>query len=178
MTTSSISQNKRHIILVGFRGVGKSSIAELLSKRLCYPFYDSDRDITNITNLSVSDIFKIHKENYFRQIEEYIIEMRCLSLSPIILSTGGGVVISKRNRDIITKSGTVILLTASENTILDRIKRDNKRPPLTDKPIRDEITHLLSLRKPYYSSIKDFEIDTSFISPNDAVERIIHCIQE
>ncbi|GMT50015.1 MAG: shikimate kinase [bacterium] len=172
----STSRVKSHVILIGYRGVGKTTIGQLLGARLQCPFRDSDTEIVNDTGLSIPQIFKEHGEDYFRRIEQQVIQRLCQVSDPIILSTGGGAVLSSVNRELMKKYGTIVLLKASEDIIFQRIHEDLNRPPLTSHDLKKEIREVLKIRNPLYQGIKDLAIDTESYSPNDAVTAILEYI--
>ncbi len=172
----SINRAEDHIILIGYRGVGKTTIGELLGSRLQRSFHDSDTEIVNDTGLTIPEIFKEKGEDYFRQIEQQVIQRLCLMSDPIILATGGGAVLSSVNRELIKEYGTIVLLTASEDTIYQRIHEDPNRPALTSHDLKREIREVLKVRNPLYQSLQDLTIDTESHSPDDAVTRILEYI--
>ncbi len=174
---SSTNPVKRHIILIGFRGVGKTSVAKVLKKKLKLPLYDSDKEIVKESGLSIPEIFTIHGESYFRTLEEKVIQDLCLNIDPIILSTGGGVILSEQNRLILKANGIIILLTASEKTIFNRIQGDKNRPALTNKEFLEEIQVLINYRNPLYQLLKDFEVDTDTINPEITSTKIINFLE-
>ncbi len=173
----STSRVKRHVILIGYRGVGKTTIGQLLGSRLQRPFHDSDTEIVNDTGLSIPEIFKEQGEDHFRQIEQQVIRRLCLISDPIILSTGGGGVLSRVNRELMRRYGTIVLLTAPENTIYQRIYEDPNRPALTSHDLKREIREVLKVRNPLYQSLQDLTIDTESYSPEDAVTAILEYIR-
>ena len=174
---SSTNPVKRHIALIGYRGVGKSSVAEGLHHALGYPLVDSDSEIVKIAGKSIPDIFKEDSEDAFRLLESKVIESTCLSDDPVIISTGGGAVMAVRNRELLSIHSYVILLWASEDIIFQRITGDTNRPPLTELSLREEIHRLLKIRTPQYRSIKDFEIDCSSEPVDAIVESIVQQIK-
>ncbi len=174
---SSTNRVKRHVILIGYRGVGKTTIGQLLGTRLQCPFHDSDREIVNDTGLSIPEIFKEKGEDYFRRLEKQVIQRLCQISDPIILSTGGGAVLSSVNRELMSRYGTIVLLTAPENTIYQRIYEDPNRPALTSHDLKREIHEVLKVRNPLYQSLQDLIINTESHSPDDAVTRILEYIR-
>lgn len=169
----STNQNKRHIILIGYRGTGKSTIGSLLKKKLGLPLFDSDREIEKTEKRSIPEIFKESGEDKFRQLEEKCILNLCSTINPIVISTGGGAVLSAKNREILKDKGFVFLLSADEKTIYDRISNDSNRPSLTDLSLKDEIRSVLEFRMPLYKECMDFEISTIKKSPEEICNSIL-----
>ena len=128
-------KNKRNIFLVGPMGAGKSSIGKQLAQQLKMEFVDTDRVIEERTGADIDWIFDLEGEEGFRLREEGIIE-ELTAMQGIVLATGGGAVISAKNRTLLAARGTVIYLETSIEQQLERTRRDKKRPLLqnTDNP--------------------------------------------
>ena len=168
-----ITQN---IILVGAMGVGKSTVGKRLAKKLSLDFYDSDQEIVNSTGVDISTIFEYEGEAGFRKREENIISDLC-KLENIVLATGGGAILSKKTRDLLTESGSVFYLKASIETILNRAKNESSRPLLKTANKRKTITDLVKQRTPLYESIAHHTINTDRHTVNWSAEQIIKIIQ-
>lgn len=164
--------DKRHLILIGYRGVGKTTIGKLLHEMLNLPFYDSDDEIVKRSGLTIPQLFDLYGEDYFRLLEETVIHDLCNMKEKIILSTGGGAVLSEKNRTELSINGTIFYLYCDEEVIFQRINEDANRPALTDKNLKEEIHFVLEQRLPLYSSIKDFEIDSSATTPEEITQLI------
>ena len=148
-----------------------------LHKILGLPILDSDVEIIKIAGKQVPDIFQEDGEDAFRQLESQVISKICLREDPVILATGGGAVMDLTNRDLLRKHCFVILLSAPENIIFQRITGDTNRPPLTELSLKEEIHRLLQIRNPQYQAIKDFEIDTSNQPIHATVKSIVQHIK-
>ncbi|SFJ21326.1 shikimate kinase [Halobacillus dabanensis] len=112
------------IYLVGFMGSGKSTVAEQLSRKLGMPYIEMDEEIEKQEGLSISEMFATQGESFFREKETSF--LRGIS-KDVIVSTGGGIILSKDNRHLL-KSGTVIYLKAEWETIVKRLREDTNRP--------------------------------------------------
>lgn len=112
------------IYLVGFMGSGKSTVAEQLSHKLGMPYIEMDDEIEKEQGISIPEMFETYGESFFREKETSF--LRGIS-KEVIVSTGGGVIISEDNRRLL-KSGTVIYLKAEWETIVQRLMEDTKRP--------------------------------------------------
>ena len=118
-----------NIFLIGMMGSGKSSVGQSLSKYLNNTFYDLDKEIEKSFNLSIKDIFLEYGENLFRKEEEKLLgELN--KLSGLIVSTGGGIVISNVNRTILKKNKTYFLEANIEDMYERALRRENDRPIL------------------------------------------------
>ena len=118
-----------NIFLIGMMGSGKSSVGQSLSKYLNNTFYDLDKEIEKSFNLSIKDIFLEYGEDLFRKEEEKLLG-ELDKLSGLIVSTGGGIVISNINRTILKKNKTYLLEANIEDMYERALRRENDRPIL------------------------------------------------
>ena len=118
-----------NIYLIGMMGSGKSSVGQSLSKYLNNTFYDLDKEIEKSFNLSIRDIFLEYGEDLFRKEEEKLLG-ELDKLSGLIVSTGGGIVISNVNRTILKKNKTYFLEAKIEDMYERALRRENDRPIL------------------------------------------------
>ena len=142
---------KRNIVLTGFMGTGKSTVGKLLAENLKYNFVDTDGLISESAGLDIPSIFEIGGEEYFRALERETIE-RLLDFhqGEYVIATGGGSVISGKNRNTMKKAGIILLLTAAPDAILERIGHNLDRPLLKGENAPETIKRLLKERDPYY----------------------------
>ena len=165
-----------NIVLIGFRGTGKSTVGRLLAKRLERYFIDSDKYIEDSTGKTIKSIFEEDGEEGFRQIEADTITELSKADNKVI-SAGGGVVLREENVNNLKDNGFLILLEATPEIIHNRIAQDKnttqQRPSLTDKEPLDEIKHLIEQREHAYKNAADYTINTSYVSCEDIVSEII-----
>jgi shikimate kinase len=165
-----------NIVLIGFRGTGKSTVGRLLAKRLERDFIDSDKYIEDSTGKTIKSIFEEDGEEGFRQIEADTIAELSKADNKVI-SAGGGVVLREENVNNLKDNGFLVLLEATPEIIHNRITQDKKtaqqRPSLTDKKPLDEIKYLIAEREPAYKRAADFTINTSYVSCENIVNEII-----
>ncbi|MDO8627692.1 MAG: shikimate kinase [Candidatus Diapherotrites archaeon] len=168
----------KNIILIGYRGTGKSKIGKLLAKTLGKKFVDSDDEISLHESKPIREIFKEKGEDYFRKVEEEVIEELCKQ-EGIVLSCGGGVPTRAKNLENIKKNSIVFLLTASPEKILSRIGEDKDRPRLTnEKTELGEIKKMLELRKAFYEKAADYVIDSEHNDEQKKVKEIIEILNK
>jgi shikimate kinase len=161
----------RNIVLVGFMGVGKTTTGQLLAKKLKRRFIDLDQEIEAKSGKPVSEIFRLHGEEFFREQERLAIR-ELLPQGNVIIATGGGVMQQPENVDNLKKHGWMVCLEASVDTIISRIGTDKTRP-LLNEPNREElIGKLLQERMPSYR-LADFTVNTNKITPDEVADRII-----
>ncbi len=164
------SQNS-NLILIGFMGTGKSTIARQLSKQLDMPFFEMDEMIVQKEGMEISDIFKEKGEDYFRNVETTLLK-NLLQKERGILSCGGGIVLRDENIQAMKNHGTVILLTATPETIFKRVKHNQSRPVLNGKKNINDITKLMKERESRYQMAADITISTDDKSLSQICEEI------
>ncbi len=152
----------RNIILTGFMGVGKTSVGTRLAQDLNFTFVDTDSLIEADQRISITNIFSRHGEPFFRDVESRIIR-DVMERQGQVVSTGGGAVIRKENREAFRDAGFVICLTAQPEVIFERIKHETHRPLLQTADPLAKIRELLKSRAEFYNKA-DAVIDTSGMS--------------
>lgn len=171
----NLSVRCHNIVLIGFMGVGKTTVGKLLAQRLGYRFVDVDQVIENETGLSVSQIFSIYGEGYFRQLERQTIR-RILDSSGMVIATGGGAVMDPANFSFLMENGWVIALDASEEVLWERLKSCKNRPMLYSDDPRQRMRALLEMRRPvYYKAHLVVRVDGK--SPDEVADEIIALIE-
>ncbi|MFW6029713.1 MAG: shikimate kinase [Halanaerobiales bacterium] len=161
------------ISLIGFMGTGKSTVGKYLAEKLDYQFIDTDSEIENIAAKDISQIFAESGEEYFRKIESIVLEKLIKQNNNIVLSTGGGIVISANNRKILENKTRAFLLKASPEEIYQRIKDEEHRPLLmVDDPLSG-IKEMLNVRSDFYDFFK-----TKIQTDGKSVEEIVECIMK
>ena len=149
----------RNIILVGPMGSGKSTIGNLIAKRLHREFQDSDHYIEERTGVDIARIFDIEGEQGFRDRESAALA-ELLSRNNRVIATGGGSVLREENQRLLKQKGYIIFLDTSINQQMQRLARDKKRPLLqTDNP-RERLEALNRERRPTYLELADLRVKT------------------
>ncbi len=170
-----------NIVLIGFRGTGKSTVGKLLAKRLKRNFIDTDEYIESTTGKTIKDIFEKEGKESFRKTEVETIA-RLSKMDNKIIAAGGGVVLKDENVKNLKSNGFLILLEATPEIIYNRLTQDEKttqqRPSLTNKNLFDEIKHLIDKRQQFYENAASYTINTSYVSCEDIVEEIITTIED
>lgn len=141
------------IFLIGSMGVGKSALGRRVTERMGIPFIDTDNLIVNYQGHSINDIFQIHGEPYFRELETKILTEIDHTKSQII-ATGGGLPLTEDNMPYMKKVGITIYLADTLENISFRLhKGKRKRPAIKDlnmDEIKDKLDQMLSIRVPVY----------------------------
>lgn len=174
---SSPSALPHHLFFIGFMGTGKSTIARMLSRRLGVEQIEMDQRIVEKEGMEINEIFSRYGEAYFRDLETEM--LRGLSLvKPAIISCGGGIVLRKENVSLMQKLGQTILLTASPETVLSRVERDDSRPNLRGRKTVEGIRELMEQRRAHYEAAAQMVIATDEKSPKEVAELVILSFSE
>ncbi|HEX9741178.1 MAG TPA: shikimate kinase [Nitrospiraceae bacterium] len=163
-----------NIVLIGYRGTGKSSVGKLLAERSGRTLMSTDAEVVRRAGQSIPDIVKQHGWDRFRDLETEV----CRDLAgkdQLIVDTGGGAILRKENVDQLKAKGILFWLTAEVPTISRRIGADIQRPSLTGaKSFVEEIEDVLRERTPKYQAAADHVIATD----SKSVAEIADAIQE
>ncbi len=160
----------RPLVLVGLMGAGKSTVGRRLAKKIGWRFVDSDEEIEAAAGCSVSDIFAIHGEPIFRDLEKRVIG-RLLKEEPAVVATGGGAWMQPEVREMIRQHGTSLWLRADVEVLLERVSRRGHRPLLETGDKRAILTRLMGERYPVYGEA-DILIDSG-VGPHEEVVKAI-----
>lgn len=162
------------IIIVGFMGVGKTSVGKRLAEKLNFDFIDTDYEIELSQDMSISNIFQNYGESYFRKLEKQTLK-NVLNRNNIVISTGGGIITDKDNYNILKNEEKVIFLDASVETIIKHLHNEiNKRPLLYESEnLRKKIEELLSNRYEKYIDISDIIIDVNDKNIDEVISQIL-----
>lgn len=149
----------KQIFLIGFMGTGKTTISRSLQNILHINVIDMDQEIERTEGMSIPDIFAKKGEVYFRQCEtNFLTGLK--EKEKAVISCGGGVPLREENVEAMRACGTIILLTASPETIYERVKDSHDRPLLEKNKTPEYIKKLLEEREPYYKKAADLEVAT------------------
>ena len=165
----------KNIYLIGLMGSGKTTLGKVLSKKLDKHFYDSDQVIEEKLGVNVPMIFEYEGEAGFREREKDILK-ELVSKQNIVLATGGGIILSESNRDLLAKNGIVIYLKSNQKDLVLRMKNDKTRPLLKNGNVELIIKKLCQEREPLYEEIADFKVVTKNKRINEVVNEIVRII--
>lgn len=166
-----------NLVLIGFMGAGKTTMSDYFSTMFAMDSVEMDQVIARREGMTIPDIFEVHGEEYFRNCEtDLLIEMQ--SRKNTVISCGGGVPMRDRNVAEMKKNGRVILLTATPETILERVKDDHSRPLLENNKNIPFIQSLMDKRREKYEAAADIIVPTDGRSIQDIGEEIISRLRE
>lgn len=158
-------------------GAGKSTVGRQLAQLLGMEFIDSDAEIEQRAGADISWIFDVEGEEGFRKREERIIN-ELTQKQGIVLSTGGGAVLSKENRNHLSARGIVIYLETTVEKQFQRTQRDKKRPLLQEvEDPRQVLEDLAKIRNPLYAEVADITLSTDEQSAKVMASQLIDLIE-
>ncbi len=160
-----------NIILVGFMGAGKTTTGKVLARKLDRHFVDLDQEIETVCGMTVSDIFRIHGEAFFREQERNMIR-ELSQRNNNVIATGGGVMLHPENVANLKSNGWVVCLTATADTIISRIGTDKTRP-LLNAPNREKLIGKMLQERADRYRLADYTVDTNRLTPDEVADRII-----
>ncbi|UNT96107.1 shikimate kinase [Allobaculum mucilyticum] len=166
-----------NIFLIGFMGVGKSTISKTLKQTFAMDVIEMDQIIAERNGMSISEIFDLRGEEYFRNEETELLK-ECSKAKDQIISCGGGVAMRQVNVDEMKKSGKIVLLTASPSTILKRVEDSHDRPLLENNKTVEHITSMMEAREPAYQGAADIVINTDGKDAREICEEIIARVKD
>lgn len=167
-----IYSGKKHIILIGFMGVGKSTISQELQVQSGRPEIDTDQWIVEKEGRSIADIFAEEGEEYFREQETSMID-ELGSMEPSIISCGGGMALRELNVRKLQALGEVVLLTAEPETIFERVRYSTNRPILNGNMNVEYIRELMEKRRPFYERAATVQVATDHRMIPDIAKEIL-----
>lgn len=162
-----------HIFLIGFMGCGKSTNAAKLAEMTRARQMEMDEEIVKDQNMAIAKIFEVYGEAHFRNLETELLK-KLKNEPPMVVSCGGGLVLREENVRLMKEMGTIVLLTASPQTIYGRVKNSTERPVLNGNMNLPYITELMEKRRPHYAQAADAVISTD----NKTAEEICREILE
>lgn len=172
---ASHSPMPANVFLIGYRGTGKSAVAERLALALGWEWVDADVEIELCAGKSIAEMFADEGEEAFRDLEESVVAKLCEREFQVI-ALGGGAVLRPATREKIRTAGRVVWLTATPPTIAGRLAADvttaTRRPNLTGQGGLAEIEQVLRERSPIYQSCANFTVDTENRSPQQVADEI------
>jgi len=162
-----------NIVLIGYRGTGKSSVGKALAARLGRELVSTDSEIVRRAGCSIPEIVAQHGWEYFRDLESDV----CRNLADrdqLVIDTGGGAIVRPQNVEMLKRNGRLFWLTASVESIAARIGGDTQRPSLTGtKSFVEEIQDVLRERAPKYQAAADHVIPTDDRSIDHLVQLVL-----
>lgn len=166
-----------NIVLIGYRGTGKSVVAELVATHLELSCVGMDARIVERAGMPIPEIVEKYGWPGFRDRETELAQ-ELAKRDDLVIDTGGGVIERPENMQALGKDAVVFWLKASVPTIVSRIQGDTERPSLTgEKSFTEEVEEVLSRRFTNYRDAAHHEIDTDRLTPKEVAQRIVDLCQ-
>ncbi len=161
------------IVLVGVPGAGKSTVGQLLAKKLDLDFVDTDLVIEQRAGKSISDIFVQDGEPVFRSLEKQVVA-DAISNEGCVISVGGGALMDADTR-MLVKTQECVWLQAGLSQAVDRVGMNKNRPLLLGN-VRGQLADLMTAREPLYIECAKHVVDTNNMTPDQVVEQIVETV--
>lgn len=167
-----------NIVLIGYRGTGKSHVGSLLAKKLGIQVVSMDAEIVKQSEMSIPEIVEQFGWTEFRDRETA--EARKLAgCDGLVIDCGGGVIERSENVEILQQNARVFWLQASVESIVKRIKGDTERPALVEgKTFTEEVAEVLERRTPMYRNAAHHEINSDALTPQQVADEIVARLNE
>lgn len=173
---SRVDKPLPNVYLIGPMGSGKTTIGQRVARKLELEFLDCDHELEAQTGASVNLIFDVEGEAGFRARESRMLE-KLAARSGVLVATGGGVVVRRRNRDLLRRSGLIVYLRTSVEQQLRRLGRDRTRPLLQTPDRRERLARLAEERNPLYQELADIVFPSQDRSPETAARALAELIR-
>ena len=161
-----------NLVLIGYRGTGKSTVAKLLAAQLGMEVVSLDAEIVRQAGCSIAEIVAAHGWPHFRDLESEVTK-RVAARDHIIIDAGGGVILRPENAEHLRRHGKLFWLRAAVPVIVARIEGGAERPPLTaGKSFTEEVEDVLRERTPLYAAAAHHCIDTDDHSPEEVAAEV------
>jgi shikimate kinase len=162
---------KRHLILIGFMGTGKTSIGRQVANFLLIPWRDTDQLLEQKWGCPVKDFFAAQGEAAFRDQETKMLQQTLHRVIPTLITTGGGIVLRPENETMMKQRGWVVALSAQPQEVMRRLQQDQRRPLLQGGNRTEKVEQLFAQRASKYD-FADLIIDTTHRSTQGVAKQI------
>jgi shikimate kinase len=168
---------KRHLVLVGLMGAGKTTVGKRCAEQLDRSFVDTDELVVDVAGIPFDELWAAEGESGFRARERIAVADVAASPAPLVIACGGGAVLDPDNRRVLRASGFVVWLEADPVVLATRLVGDDSRPLLAGGDRVTTLTRLAALRAPAYEDAADVTVETDGRSVDDVVDRVLEGFQ-
>jgi shikimate kinase len=166
------ADSKRHLVLIGLMGAGKTTVGRVCAQRLGREFVDTDDVVTRLAGMPVAEVFARDGEAAFRALERDAVADVCASPAALVVGCGGGTVIDAANRRALTSAGFVVWLKAPVAVLAGRVGDGDARPLLRGDP-QGALTRLAAMREAAYEAAADIEVETGERTVDEVASAVI-----
>ena len=167
----------RRLFLVGPMGVGKSTIGKILARELNLEFIDCDEEIERRSGADIPWIFDVEGEVGFRVRESQVLD-DLTGRDGLLVATGGGAVLRKKNRTFLRERGIVIYLDSDIEVLVKRMAKDKKRPLLRNRDPQETLSRIKREREPMYREVSDIHVVVDDGSSRNAANQVLEKLQK
>jgi shikimate kinase len=167
---------RRHLVLIGMMGAGKTTVGSRLARVLDRPFIDSDVQVERRTARTVREIFETDGEAAYRALESEALAEALASEEPAVIAAAGGTILDLNNRRRMKEFGTVVFLEAAPESLLSRVGGQDHRPLLGENPAA-VLAQMDVDRRALYEGTADLVVDVSDRSPDEVVASILEAVR-
>jgi shikimate kinase len=164
---------RRHLVLVGLMGAGKTTVGERCATRLHRPFVDTDDSVQILAGRPVADIFATDGEGAFRALERQAVTDACASPIPLVIACGGGAVLDPTSRRRLHTAGFVVWLRAGPRVLAERVAGDGIDRPLLRAGALATLTRLAETRAAVYAAVADATVTTDDRTPDEVADAVL-----
>jgi len=165
-SASNGTPQHQNVVLIGFMGAGKSSVARLVAHSLGFEGVDTDDLIVAGARMSIPRLFEKRGEEAFRDLETAAL-VSLAGRNHLVISTGGGIVLREENRKHLRATGFTVWLSASADATFERVRHNRRRPLLRVPDPKATIAELMATRAPLYRECADLHIDTTALTMDE-----------
>ena len=166
--------SRRHLVLVGLMGAGKTTVGAVCAARLDRSFVDTDELVVAAAGRTIEEIFVTAGEAGFRALEHQAVSDACASPLPLVIACGGGAVLDPQNRDVLRGTGLVVWLRAAPSELATRVRAEGRvRPLLPAAGEEQALERLAMLREAAYDAVADAAVDTDGRSIDDVADAVL-----
>ena len=166
----------KNIVLIGFMGSGKTSMGRFLSRELDFDFFDTDKELENVTGLKVNQIVKKYGKIRFAS-EERLIVNKLAAMENTIIATGGSFIDNHENVDALKDNSIFVFLDVDNDVIIDRLKRRKVRPFTEKGSLSDLVPEVYGKRRPMYEQYADITVNTTEMTMEETAKEIMDRLQ-
>ena len=152
-----------HLAFVGMAGVGKSAIARRIAQRFGLPVVDIDAAVVESTGRSIPEIFAADGEARFRELETAALRSALESTVPSVIATGGGIVESPTNRELLARHARTVLLHTTDEVLVERLRNSSNKRPLLEGDLEANLRALHERRDDLYRDVADLAVEVGFL---------------
>ena len=166
----------KNIVLIGFMGSGKTSMGRFLSRELDYEFFDTDKEMENVTGLKVNQIMKKYGKIRFAS-EKRLIMKKLAAMDHTIIATGGSFIDNEENVNALKDRSIFVFLDVEDDVIIDRLKRRKIRPFTEKGSLSELVPKIYGQRRPIYEKYADITVNTTEMTMEETAQEIMKRLQ-